>query len=182
MTESAYRLIPVHPSDCPLQAITGEGNIYIDPMLPFGLRSAPKIFNAVANAFQWHFQQQGVTEVLHYLDDYIVIGPPNTLTCHTVLQTFLREAHHLGIPIADHKTEGPTTKLTYLGIEIDTLRAELRLPHLKLQRLRSALLDWGDRKVCSQKELESIIGHLNHACKVIRAGSVVPEKNDQSPT
>ena len=86
-----------------------------------------------------------------------------TLTCHTALHTLLREAHHLSIPIADHKTEGPTTKLTYLGIEIDTLRGEPRLPHLKLQRLHSALLDWGDRKVCSQKELESLIRHLNHS-------------------
>ena len=35
--ENAYRLIPVHPSDRPLQAITWEGNIYTDSMLPFGL-------------------------------------------------------------------------------------------------------------------------------------------------
>ena len=41
--ESAYRLIPVHPHDRPLQAVQWNGNVYIDPMLPFGLRSAPKI-------------------------------------------------------------------------------------------------------------------------------------------
>ena len=36
--ESAYRLIPVHPHDRPLQAVLWQGQIYIDPMLPFGLR------------------------------------------------------------------------------------------------------------------------------------------------
>ena len=41
--ESAYRLIPVHPHDCPLLAMQWDGHLYIDPMLPFGLRSAPKI-------------------------------------------------------------------------------------------------------------------------------------------
>ena len=41
--ESAYRLIPVHPQDRPLQAMVWEGQLFIDPMLPFGLRSAPKI-------------------------------------------------------------------------------------------------------------------------------------------
>ena len=48
--ESAYRLIPVHPQDRHLQATRWEGRVYVDPMLPFGLRSAPKIFNAVADA------------------------------------------------------------------------------------------------------------------------------------
>ena len=57
--ESAYRLIPVHPQDSPLQAMRWEGKTYIDPMLPFGLRSAPKIFNAVADALNWHLQVVG---------------------------------------------------------------------------------------------------------------------------
>ena len=45
--ESAYRLVPVHPLDCPLQL---GGAIYMDPMMPFGLCSAPKLFNAVVDA------------------------------------------------------------------------------------------------------------------------------------
>ena len=35
--ESAYRLIPVHPQDWPLQGMKWEGMIYIDPMLQFGI-------------------------------------------------------------------------------------------------------------------------------------------------
>ena len=50
--KSAYRLIPVHPTDRPLQAMESKGQIYIDPMLPFGLRSAQKRFNAVADALE----------------------------------------------------------------------------------------------------------------------------------
>ena len=51
--EAAYRLIPVHPQDRILQAVRWNNQVYIDPMLPFGLRSAPKIFNAVADALHW---------------------------------------------------------------------------------------------------------------------------------
>ena len=51
--ESAYRLIPVHPSDCPLLAMEWEGYLYIDPMLLFGLHSAPKLFNTVGDALEW---------------------------------------------------------------------------------------------------------------------------------
>ena len=72
--------------------------------------------------------------------------------------------------MADHKREGPATCLTYLGIEIDTMAGQLRLPHEKLQRLQDQLEEWGDKKVCTRRELESLIGTLNHACKVVRSG------------
>ena len=79
-------------------------------------------------------------------------------------------SQELGVPIADHKTDGPATCLVFLGIEVDTVTGELRLPQDKLQRLQNLLQQWGDRKVCRRKELESLIGMLNHACKVVRAG------------
>ena len=41
--EAAYRQVPVHPQDRPLQALRWENQVYVDPRLPFGLRSAPKI-------------------------------------------------------------------------------------------------------------------------------------------
>ena len=51
--KSAYRLVPVHPDDRPLLAMQWEGMVYVDTALPFGLRSAPKIFNALADALEW---------------------------------------------------------------------------------------------------------------------------------
>ena len=48
--ESAYQLIPGHPQDRPLQVVVWDSQISIDPMFPFGPQSAPKIFNAVADA------------------------------------------------------------------------------------------------------------------------------------
>ena len=69
--KSAYRLIPVHPLDRHMLGMEWEGNVYVDGMLPFGLRSAPKIFNAVADALEWCVAKQGVTHIFHYLDDFI---------------------------------------------------------------------------------------------------------------
>ena len=51
--ESAYCLIPVHPQDHPIHAMMWDGKVYIDPVLLFGLRSSPKIFNAVADVLNW---------------------------------------------------------------------------------------------------------------------------------
>ena len=48
--QAAYRTVPVHLDDRHLLGMVWKGRIYIDTTLPFGLRSAPKIFNSVADA------------------------------------------------------------------------------------------------------------------------------------
>lgn len=44
--------------------------LYIDTVLPFGLRCAPKTFEAVADALEWVLLQAGVKNLIHYLDDF----------------------------------------------------------------------------------------------------------------
>ena len=41
----------------------------MDTTLPFGLRSAPMIFSAVADGLELTIRQVGVEDVDHYLDD-----------------------------------------------------------------------------------------------------------------
>ena len=77
--KQAYRMVPVHPEDRHLLAVQWEGQTYIDKVLPFGLRSAPLIFTAIADALQWIMTERGVRPVFHYLDDFITLGPPNIL-------------------------------------------------------------------------------------------------------
>ena len=104
--EAAYRLIPVHPDDCPLLAVRWKGDIFCDRALPFGLRSAPKIFNAFDDALEWCARYQGASSVWHYLDDYIVLGPPASDQCQSDLHTLERVCRELGVPLASHKREG----------------------------------------------------------------------------
>ena len=47
--KDAYCVIPVHPDDQHLLAVSWNEEVYMDRSLPFGLRSAPKIFTAVAD-------------------------------------------------------------------------------------------------------------------------------------
>ena len=81
------------------------------------LRSGPKVFNAVADAMQWIFEQHGVKP---YLDDFLIIGAPITSECKQALETVLGLCRRLGIPISVHKTEGPSVVLIFLGVELDT--------------------------------------------------------------
>ena len=112
-----------------------QSKVYIDGMLPFGLRSAPKVFNAVADALEWCVAQQRVRHIYHYLDDFVVLGSPGSSECAAYLHTLQRVCLELGVPLAPEKQDGPAEVLTFLGIEIDTVKQELRLPMEKLQRL-----------------------------------------------
>ena len=51
--QAAYRLVPIHPDDRPLLGVKWGDACYFDGMLPFGLRSAPKMFTAVADSLEW---------------------------------------------------------------------------------------------------------------------------------
>ena len=113
-------------------------------LVPFGLRSAPLIFSAVADALEWIVRCRGVDHIFHYIDNFILVGPPRSDVCqlglHTLMQT--SENLHVGVQMAPNKTEGPSTCLTVLGIEIDTVAMELRLPAVKLQQLTDLLTHW----------------------------------------
>ena len=88
----------------------------MDTALPFGLRSAPKIFTAVADAVEWIAKQEGVGFVIHYLDDFLVVGPPASGGCEQSLHTLIETFSRLGLPVAEEKLEGPTTVHRLSGI------------------------------------------------------------------
>ncbi len=74
--KSAYRMVLVHPADHPILGIEWQGSVMVDTCLPFGLRSAPKIFSAMADGLSWAIYRQGVRSFIHYLDDFLFVGAP----------------------------------------------------------------------------------------------------------
>ena len=168
--KAAYRLIPVHYQDRKWLGMCWEEAIYVDGMLPFGLRSATKIFTAVADALEWCIARRGVELIYHYLDDFITLGPPDSDICMRNLQLIEKECEELGVPLAPEKREGPSAIIVFLGILIDSQAGVLRLLEDKLRRLLKLTREWLQRKACTRRELESLIGSLQHACKVIKPG------------
>jgi len=70
--KSAYHLIPMPPANHHYLSMLWNGDIYMDAKLPFGLRSAHTIFNAVVDALEWCTASEGVEVIYHYLDDFAV--------------------------------------------------------------------------------------------------------------
>ena len=167
--KEAYCNIPVHPEDQCLLGVRWEGVVYVDKVLPFGLRSAPLILSAVADAAQWTLHQSGVKSSLHYLDDYVLVEKDHEQAAASK-QKLCTLFHSLGIPLEPSKLEGPTRCLTFLGIEVDTDCLQLHLPAAKLERLLSELQQARGRRTLTKRELQSLTGLLQHASTVVRPG------------
>ena len=166
----AYRNVPVHPEDRCLLGMAWKNEILIDKVLPFGFRSAPIIFSAVADGLQWVIQRRGIQHLFHYLDDFITIGPARSKVCENNLGTIISTCACLGVPLETEKREGPATVITFLGLELDTMAFTIRLPVDKLRRLRGLLGTWSNRKAIQKRDLLSLIGYLQHAAKAVRQG------------
>lgn len=75
--ESAFRLFSVHLDDSELLGMLWAGSYYIDKVLPFGLRSAPYIFNQLSDAIEWILLNKCyISFVCHNLDDFLIVEPP----------------------------------------------------------------------------------------------------------
>ena len=169
--KSAYRMVPIHSADRHLFGIRWNGMVYVDQALPFGLRSAPKLFSAVADAIGWALTQAGIPFLIHYLDDFLFFVHP-LAQGPLVLVRILDILESLVVPVAVEKIEGPATIVTFLGILIDTSRFELRLPEPKINYIRELIGTW--RAKCSGRcnEFESLLGHLSHAATIIKQGRI----------
>ena len=139
----AFKYILVRPQDWELLGTVIEhnegGNIvkqyYVDVVLPFGLRSAPKLFSDFADALQYIMHQRGVSECFHYMDDYLTIGPAGSSQCQTNLDIMMHTCEDVGFAINPNKLHSPTTVLEYLGFIIDTDLMQISISQDRLDRI-----------------------------------------------
>ena len=108
--------------------------------------------------------------ISHYLDDFLVIGAPDSPVCVSALTILLKIFNCLGLPVAIGNLEGPGPCLPFLGFEVDSLAMTIHLSQLKLTELQQLIQSWVHRRSCTKKELESRVGKLGHASKVLHPG------------
>ena len=72
--------------------------------------------------------------------------------------------------MAPEKTIGPSSVLSFAGIELDSDHMEARLPADKLAKCKLLITVFLRRKKVPLKDLPSLIGVLNFACSVVVPG------------
>jgi hypothetical protein len=142
--QDAFRHIPIAPQDLWLLGFCWEDIYWVDCFLPFGLRTAPYIFDLFAKALHWILDTQASPEfgTIHYLDDFLGVGPPSSAATAEFSHLFERTCNRLGLRIKESKSVTGTTA-EFGGIELDTLKMEARLPPAKLDKATELVNTYG---------------------------------------
>jgi Reverse transcriptase (RNA-dependent DNA polymerase) len=166
--KAAFRHIPVSPHDYWLFVFTWKGKHYVDMFLPFGLRTAPHHFNLFAEALHWIFVHEYGWSLTHYLDDMLSTFPPGTdpRPYSVLYDTVCKD---LGIETEPAKDE-MGTRVTHLGLTIDTAAMEASLPLNKRNRAITLVQDSLQRPWLSRGRLDELLGFLGHCCQVMPIG------------
>ena len=127
--KDAFRIVPVLLQLRYLLGFIWKGVTYVKCCLPFGLRTAPFLFNLFAEGLHWILAQQINSVIKHYLNNFIFV-----VKCLTILpllrEVYLSVINQLGVPRNNTKNiEGTEAKV--LGYTINTVAMELRLSPVK---------------------------------------------------
>ena len=151
--ESAFRIIPIHPSNHHLLGFKWNKQYYYDKCLPMGLSESCRIFEEFSTALEWvAYHKLGATSVVRVLDDFLFIENSEEKT-KSILMRFQDMCSKIGIPLAGDKTFGPKQVMIFLGITLDATKFEARLPLDKLAKCRELCKNFKIRKKATLKEL-----------------------------
>ena len=104
--QSAFRIIPVHPSNYKLLGFTWKNQFYYDRMLAMGLSASCQIFEAFSSSLQWIAHSYlDIEDMLHILDDFLIMATTES-QCSLQLQGFTDLCNEIGVPLAPEKNRG----------------------------------------------------------------------------
>lgn len=168
--EAAFRIMPVCPDDKPLLCFHWRDEYYMDATLSMGCSSSCKLFESFSTALEWiAMKKLGARKVIHVIDDFLFMAA----TYQKCLQDkggFEAMCAEIGVPLAPEKACGPATTLDFLGITIDTIKQETRMPLDKINKARYMIEEMLGCTKTRLRNIQSLVGFLNFVCRVITPG------------
>ena len=171
---SAYRSVPIHPTCFKFTGLSwnfgssSSRTFLVDTRLPFGASTEASIFQRISDSITRYMSRLGYT-VVSYLDDFLIIEATQD-KCQIAFELLLNTVQQLGFSVNWQKVEKPSQKMTFLGVDINSVKECLSLPMDKLNKLKTELNCWKLKCKATKKDLQRLIGKLNWAARVVRGG------------
>ena len=108
---------------------------------PFGCAAPQLCFNEYADARQYAMQTNKVQDLLHYLDGYFTVGPPDSPVHANNIVTMIAAYKKLGFAVNPEKVTKPATTTNFLRVDIDSVTMEARIDPSCLSETISLLKD-----------------------------------------
>ena len=111
-----------------------------------------------------------VQDLLHYLDDYFTVGPPDSLVCANNIATMIAKCEELGFTINPKKVTKPATNTNFLRVDIDSVTMEARSDPSHLSETISLLKGISGWHSATKQTILLLLAKLNFVCHVCRPG------------
>ena len=115
--------------------------------------------------------RRGYDLLIIYLDNFLIIADAKEKSA-AALNCLIQLLRKLGFAIHWGKVVDPTTRITFLGIELDSVSMSLSLSTNKLDTFKQELKKFLQRKSASKRQLQAIASRLSWAAGVIKGGRV----------
>ena len=164
----AFRHVKVDPGDYDLLGLEWYG-AYVDTCLPFGTRHGSQIFQRISDAVRYMMRQEGFP-VIDYIDDYVGVGVPSV--AHASYHFLLDLMERLGLSVSQKKLVSPSTRVTCLGVLIDTDAGTISIPPEKLTQISETVHQWLEKRSCTRRQLQSLLGLLLYIHKCVKPARI----------
>ncbi|XP_063784392.1 uncharacterized protein LOC134933255 [Pseudophryne corroboree] len=167
--KDAYLHVPIYPPHQAYLRFAVQDCHYQFQTLPFGLSTAPRIFTKVMAEMMVLLRKQGVT-IIPYLDDLLIKARSREQLLSSVslsLRVLQQHGWILNIPKSQLV---PTTRLTFLGMILDTDQKRVYLPTEKAQELMTLVRNLLKPKQVSVHHCTLVLGKMVASYEAILFG------------
>ena len=124
---------------------TNKWYYFIDKCMPFGASISCSHFQRFSNAIAHIVKTKTEMPNINYLDDFFFAALLK-ITCNNQVRAFMNVCDSIQFPISQEKTFWGTTRLTFLGLLIDTVLQMIFIPTEKLTKTLVKINKILDRK------------------------------------
>lgn len=181
----AYKQLLVQLRDLNQQIFKAGGKYFVDFCASFGSLYGNDAYSTFAYAHCFCLSRAANCPLLsYYVDNYINVTPfcgsETKKKALVELLNLKRELITSGLLF--HQFEGPTTKITFLGWDIDTEKMTISIPEARYRFMISFLEEWEKKETMTIADLSSLIGLLIFLAQMINGlkntiGTLILKRN-----
>ena len=151
--------------------ITKKTYFFVDKCMSFGASISCKIFQDISDAIAYLVRKRIKNPTLNYFDDYFFAAMLAAI-CNWQMQTFLDICHDIHLPVSPEKTFWSATRLTFLGLLIDTENQVVCIPIKKVTRALDMIAFFTNKanKKATEHQVQKLCGFLNFLCRCVIPG------------
>jgi hypothetical protein len=170
--KKAYYKVLIAKKSRRFQCFYWKGKFYEAAVLLFGFCQAPFIFTKICRPIV-RFLGALLIKLLNYIDDWFFSDKPEKLA---ELQSLVHAILGMLGWLLNDKGEGPGLSVKFLGVVVDTVAREFKVPEakkLKTERLINVVLEAASRgEMVSSKRVSSLAGTITSLRVAIPSASV----------